>query len=321
MRGVERSSPPTRGGRQRRWCARRAGPIRPLALVAAGALLLAACAPDDEVAEPEPDEPAVDEPDVEEPDEPDEPEEPVEATELTLGHIFSTDDPFHFGAERFAELVEEKTDGAYVVEVFPNAELGGTGDMFSGMQEGTVDMMYSGITAYPFIGEGAELFNVTATPFLWDDGDAMEAVLNSELFAGFYEEAAAATGVRALAVRGQAAPRELSSNVAVASAGDAQGLDIRVAESPMTIAAWEALGANPQVIDFPDLYLSLAQGVVDAQENGFSTIRSASFYEVQDFLIPIGYIRETVTVFLRSAGRGTASCEFRSAPGLLVAGG
>jgi TRAP-type transport system periplasmic protein len=277
MKGIQRPTS-DKTSRQR---VPRYGLLRTLAVAATGALLLAACAADD------------DEPDVAEPDEPEE----VEPTTLTLGHIRTTDDPFHEGAERFAELVEEKTGGAYVVEVFPNAELGGTVDMFSGMQAGTIDMMYSGITAYPFV-EGAEVFNITAMPFLWRDHDSMQEVLDSDLFAEFFEEAAQNTQVRALAVRGEAETRELSSNVPVQAAEDFQGLQIRTAESPMTIAAFTTLGAVPTVIDFPDLYLSLAQGVVDAQENGFSTIRSASFYEVQDYLIPIHYIREIVTVFI-----------------------
>jgi TRAP-type C4-dicarboxylate transport system substrate-binding protein len=195
--------------------------------------------------------------------------------------------------------VEEKTGGAITVEVFPNAELGDTVDMFSGMQGGSVDMMYSGITAYPFI-EGAEVFNITAMPFLWNDHDSMEMVLNSELFEPLLEEAAQNTGIRAIAIAGQAETRELSTNVPIESADDvaSAGLPIRVAPSDMTIAAWTALGGQPEVIPFPDLYLSLSQGVVDAQENGFATIRSASLFEVQDYLVPINYIREVVTVFI-----------------------
>lgn len=166
---------------------------------------------------------------------------------LTLGHIFTTEDQIHVGATRFAELVEEKTGGAYRVDVFPNAELGDTVDMFSGIQGGSVDMMYSGITAYPFI-DGAEVFNITAMPFLWDDYDSMLEVLNSELFAPYFEEAAQNTQVRAVAVRGEAPTRQLSSNVAVQSADDVAqaGLKIRTAASDMTIAAWTALGAQPE---------------------------------------------------------------------------
>lgn len=280
---------------------RSAGSRRSYALIALIALLVAACG-QGEVAETTA---TTAPPTTEAPTTVTEPEEtttvPVtqEPRTLTLGHIRTTEDPFHVGATRFAELVEEKTGGALVVEVFPNAELGDTVDMFSGIQGGSVDLMYSGITAYPFI-EGAEVFNITAMPFLWNDHDSMQTVLDSELFAPFFEEAAQNTGVRAFAVRGQAETRELSTNVPIESADDVQstGLKIRVAPSDMTIAAWTALGAEPEVIPFPDLYLSLSQGVVDGQENGFATIRSASLFEVQDHLVPINYIREIVTVFI-----------------------
>lgn len=66
----------------------------------------------------------------------------------------------------------------------------------------------------------------------------------------------------------------------------------------MTRRCFEHLGAEPTVIPFADLYVALRTGVVDAQENGFSTIRNSSFYEVQRYLVPTHYIREITTFFI-----------------------
>lgn len=58
------------------------------------------------------------------------------------------------------------------------------------------------------------------------------------------------------------------------------------------------LGAQPTVVPFADLYMALRQGTVDAQENGFMTVKSASLYEVQDYLMKTDYIRDVSAIFM-----------------------
>ncbi|MGE5604353.1 MAG: TRAP transporter substrate-binding protein, partial [Bacteroidota bacterium] len=47
---------------------------------------------------------------------------------------------------------------------------------------------------------------------------------------------------------------------------------------------FKALGSNCTVVAFPELYMALAQGVVDGQCNPISTIYDQKFYEVQKYL-------------------------------------
>ncbi len=46
----------------------------------------------------------------------------------------------------------------------------------------------------------------------------------------------------------------------------------------------KALGGTPQKLSFKEVYTSLAQGVVDGQENAWSNVYSKKFYEVQDYI-------------------------------------
>ena len=47
---------------------------------------------------------------------------------------------------------------------------------------------------------------------------------------------------------------------------------------------YEALGAFPQVINFPEVYLALASKTVDGQCNTASAIYAAKFFEVQKYI-------------------------------------
>lgn len=235
---------------------------------------------------------------------PDATEEPAEGEfaerTLRLATIRTTQDPTTQGAERFSELVAERTNGAVQIDVFPDSQLGDFTDMFAGMQIGEVDMFYEGISIYPTV-DGAEAFLVTSVPFMWDSYEQMLTVMDSDFFQGLYEEAAEATGVRVIATRGDKEPRALSANKPIETADEMQGLSIRIAEAPLPQAFANALGAKPVVIPFSDLYLALRQGVADAQENGAITMVTQSLHEVQDYFMPTNYIRDIDTFYISDA--------------------
>ncbi|MBI4572623.1 MAG: TRAP transporter substrate-binding protein [candidate division NC10 bacterium] len=217
---------------------------------------------------------------------------------LKLGHIRADTSPTHKAALKFADLVAQKTGGEIEIRVFPNSQLGGILDMFTGMKAGSLEMVYGGINTYGFI-KGGEVFQITAVPFLYRDYDHMHRVLLSPIFRLHLEAAEKTTGVKVININGDTAPRELTTrDKPVRTAADFQGLKIRIAESAMVRAAMQKLGANPQVIPFADLYVALKQGVVDAQENGVIPIKNMSFFEVQKYLTLTHYIRDVETFYV-----------------------
>lgn len=224
----------------------------------------------------------------------------AEAAKLSmkLGHIRVEASPTHKAALKFAELVARKTGGEIEIKVFPNSQLGGALDMFTGMKAGSIEMVYGGINTYGWI-KGGEVFQITAVPFLFRDYDHMRRVLLSPVFKPHLESAEKATEVKVININGDTAPRELTTrDKPVRNAADFRGLKIRIAESAMVRAAMQRLGANPQVIPFADLYVALKQGVVDAQENGVIPIKNMSFYEVQKYLTLTHYIRDVETFYI-----------------------
>lgn len=211
---------------------------------------------------------------------------------LRLATIRTEDDPTTLGADAFAEELDETTDGALTVEVYPNSQLGDANDVYASMAAGEdVDIFYNGISFYPSL-DGAEDFTVLTVPFLWESYDQLKAVLESDRYQELMDEAAETTGVRVVATNGDAEPRALSANRAIEDAEDMQGLALRIAEAPLPQQFATALGADPQVIPFADLYLSLQQNVVDAQENGAITMVNQSLTEVQSHYMAVDYIRD-----------------------------
>ena len=230
---------------------------------------------------------------------------------LRLATIRAESDPATIAAEKFADLVDENTEGQVSVRVFPNSQLGEPSDIFAGLSSGReVDIFYEGISIYPTL-EGASAFTVTSVPFLWDSYDQLIGVLRSPRFTELLDEAADETGVRVIAIEGDAEPRALSANKAIRGPSDMRGLNLRIAEAPMPQAFARALGAKPQVVEFADLYLALRQGVVDAQENGAITMVNQSLNEVQDYYMPTNYILDARSWYVSDSWWDSLCAEHR----------
>ena len=67
----------------------------------------------------------------------------TDATVIKLGTTVNEQDSFQVCAEKFAELVKERTNGAYEIEIHPNGALGDERTMLESMQMGTLDMVSS----------------------------------------------------------------------------------------------------------------------------------------------------------------------------------
>lgn len=224
--------------------------------------------------------------------------------DLRLATIRAEDDPATLAAQRFAESIGETTDQRIKVRVFPNSQLGDVNGIFAGLSSGQgVDVFYEGITIYPTLS-GANAFTVVSVPFMWDSYEQLLGVLRSPEFTELFEQAAKQTGVRVIAVEGDAEPRALSANRPITTPADMQGLELRIAQAPMPQAFARALGANPQVVPLADLYLALRQGVVDAQENGAITMINQSLDEVQSHYMPTNYIRDARSWYVNDAWWG-----------------
>ncbi|MGO1173955.1 MAG: TRAP transporter substrate-binding protein [Actinomycetaceae bacterium] len=214
-----------------------------------------------------------------------------EPVTLRVAMIRTANDPGTLAAEELSERVSERTDGDVDVQIYPDSQLGDMNDAYAGVANGEISAYYETISTYSTLA-GAEVFTALTVPFIWDSYEQFQAVLDSDEFAEEFDAAAEATGVRVVEASGDNEPRALSANRPIETPDDMAGLRIRIADAPIPQAFAVALGAQPQVIALSDLYFSLRQGVVDAQETGSISVVNNSIYEVQDYYMPTDYIRD-----------------------------
>jgi C4-dicarboxylate-binding protein DctP len=197
---------------------------------------------------------------------------------MKFGHDMPEDSAQHAAALKYAELVKERTKGRVEVRVFPAQQLGTDPEMVQQAQMGTLEIVLpptakiSGFAAQlqladlPFLFPSKEIcYQVLDGPV----GDKLLALLESKGLKGvsFWESGF----------------KQMTANKPIRKPEDFAGMKVRVMESPILIAQYKQVKANPIPIDFAETYNALQQGVVEAQENPLVSIVNMKFYEVQKY--------------------------------------
>ena len=202
--------------------------------------------------------------------------------ERTLRFAFQNtkEHPQGLGAQRFAELVSEKSDGKIKVLLFAGGTLGGDIQTVSALQGGTVQLTVLNAGLLSGLDNQFAVFDF---PFLFNDEEEADAVVDGpfgkQMLDQLSEQGLVGLGYWDLGFRNVTNNRH-----PIAKLEDIQGLKIRVVQAPIYIDLFNTLGANAVPMPFPELYTALETRAVDGQENPLTTIQTSRLDEVQDYL-------------------------------------
>lgn len=186
-------------------------------------------------------------------------------SEYKLSVVVAPNTAWGMGAQRFADLVKEKTGGKVNIKVYYS------GQLFAGQQTNEFQLVRSGVADFalastinwsPQVKE-LNLFNL---PFFFPSYKELDAVEEGQAGKSLFQRLRQ-LGVEPLAW-GENGYRQLTnSKRPVRTPEDLAGLKIRVVGAPIFIDTFRALGANPTSLNFSETLTALQQGVVDGQEN------------------------------------------------------
>lgn len=200
-------------------------------------------------------------------------------TTLRLNTVGNEEGIAYLGAKRFADLVEERTNGEIKVKVFHSSALGDQESSLQSIQSGTLDLA----TVETPITSVEAVLGATALPYLFRDREHVKAALEGE--AGeWISKRLADKGLRVVSFM-EGGFRQITNNVRpIVTPADLDGIKMRTPESNLRIKIFNTYGANASPLPFSELYSALQTGVFDGQENPVIWAKSTKFYEVQDYL-------------------------------------
>lgn len=198
---------------------------------------------------------------------------------LRASHLVNENHTWYKAFEFFAETIEESSNGRIRVENYHSEQLAKEIEAIRLIQAGVIDMTTTG----SMLNNWIEIVAFSEMPFLLRDSTDMHNLIKGPVGQKIEAQMRDKTGLRPMGYF-QRGPRHLTSNRPIRHPDDLNGLIIRVPSVPSFVTAWKALGAKPTPMAFSEVFTSLQQGTIQAQENPFAMINSAGFAEVQKYI-------------------------------------
>ncbi|MEO5369849.1 MAG: TRAP transporter substrate-binding protein [Magnetococcus sp. DMHC-1] len=199
---------------------------------------------------------------------------------LKFSHVVAVDTPKGKAAEKFRDLAAQYTNNKVKVELYPNSQLYKDKEELEALQLGAVQMLAPSLAKFGPLG--AKEFEVFDLPFLFDNYDQLHKVTQGPVGQALLARLADKK-ILGLAYWDNGF-KQMSANKPLKELADFKGMKLRIQSSKVLEAQMRALGANPQIMAFSEVYQALQTGVVDGTENPASNFYTQKMHEVQKHL-------------------------------------
>ena len=200
---------------------------------------------------------------------------------MKVSHVVSESTPKGKAADFLEKRIEELTGGKIDVQVFPNSQLYGDGEEIKALAMNNVQLIMPSLSKFTSVAPQMQLFDL---PFIFRDKDHLYKVMDGEVGDILKSKVNEKKQMIALDYW-DAGFKHFSTNAKpIVLPEDAAGKKYRIQSSKVLEAQFKAIGGNPQVLPFSEVYSALQQGVVDGTENPLSNFYTKKFHEVQSSL-------------------------------------
>lgn len=209
------------------------------------------------------------------------PEQP-ETVKMRLATSVQPDHIMNLSALEFARLVEEKSEGRMVIDVYPSRQLGQDNEVAEMVMQGSLDFVE--ISSIIF-SNYTDLANTWQLPFVFSNYEQWRNTVKSEANQAILDGITELDlGIKALQVYTASFRHLIVKGDPIKSIDDMKNLKIRTGESTMFLEAFRAIGAAPTPMSFGEVYSGLQNKVIDACESDYGGITTEKYYEVTSSL-------------------------------------
>ncbi|WP_353173659.1 TRAP transporter substrate-binding protein [Paracandidimonas soli] len=209
-----------------------------------------------------------------------------------LGTSLPDSHPQTMGARKFAELVEQKSDGRIKVAVFSNGQLGSDQQMQAALRGGTQEFTVPSTATLANLDKS---FGIIGMPFSFASEAQADAVLDGP-FGQSLLDRLPAVGMVGLAFWENGFRNLTNSRRPVERVEDIRGLKVRTMQNTLYIDMFNGLGANAVPLAVTELFTALETRAVDGQENPYTVVHAQKFYDVQKYLSTTGHAYDALVL-------------------------
>ena len=203
------------------------------------------------------------------------------AVTIMIGYENNPGEPIDLACNEWKRLVEEKSNGEMIVEIFPSSQLGSKDNIIDQAMAG--DCVITLANGAFFQDRGVKDFGVVFAPYLFENWEQLDKLAASDWFAQKKAELAD-LGLTILTGWHYGA-RDTMTIKKVVTADDIKGMKIRVPNNSLQVKGMAATGAVPTPMSLGEVYTALQQGTIDGLENPLTVLYNGAYQEVCKYLI------------------------------------
>lgn len=228
---------------------------------------------------------------------------------LRLGHEGKGDaHPYQYGAEVFAKLVSEKTNGDVKIDVYGGGTLGAQKELVEMVYMGTLDFaecIQSVLESYD------SRYGSIALPFLYNDLDQYWAVFDGEIgdeIKGWLD----GSGMTFLSMW-QNGVFHIQSNFPVHVPEDLKGKKMRLAEGQVSNALADSLGVVMATLTLSEMYQALQMNTIDCLPTQITNSYNVEAHKYSPYFCFNSFIINGEALVANSAKLATLPEEYQTA--------
>lgn len=196
---------------------------------------------------------------------------------INFSHVVAENTPKGLAADKFAQLVKEKSQGKINVQIYPNGILYNDENELAALKNGDIQMIAPTISK---MTEALPSWQVLDLPFVFEREDQIYAALHGELSKNLLAELST-INVHGLSFWNNGFKQLASKTEPILTVEQFQDLTVRVMPSNLLKQQFNLLHAEPISTSFNDLYKKIQNNEILAQENTLSNLYSKGFYTMQ----------------------------------------
>lgn len=200
--------------------------------------------------------------------------------EWTASSGLAVGSSWDLGLLKFAELLNERSNGAITLTVHSGATLGSAKETLEGVQMGSIDFIVESSASLSNFTDAMSVFDL---PYLFPDAATARKALSGEAAQGQLD------ALESIGMKGinywENGIYAIGAVKPVKNLADLKGMRVRSIDSPLQADVYSALGAMPVVLAWGDIYTSIQTGVADAvSSTAVTNMYTQNFYEVAPYI-------------------------------------
>ena len=210
---------------------------------------------------------------------------------ITLSDIDSQETVPGRSSQRVAQLVNERSGGRIIIDVFPGGQLGDEAENVENLRSGAVGITRINVANLETRGVDVPEYTLCGLPYLFRSREHAEAFFYSEQGKALADRVAEVTNGEIYVLDGYtiASPRHFFFKTAVHNMAEAAGKKVRSESTPIKIDMMTAFGMSATPMGLNDVYSALQTGMIDGGEHNISNYKNYAFNEQCPYVLLTGH--------------------------------